>query len=93
MELWSATTKDGTRRDFRLINGYEPCSFPAEGQCLNPYVLWASYGTLNPVNRTDDSVTYSARMNPPEEGWRAFLIDLLFEHDPIQGSEKVRNAR
>ena len=85
VHLWHATTCNGERRDFRVLNSAgwgpsgscTPCGFGAKGICTNLRVLW-NVSTLS--EQTPGSGVYVGVKPPPADGrWAAFFIDVTWE--------------
>jgi PhoPQ-activated pathogenicity-related protein len=72
--MFHATTISTTRRDFRLIT----CG-AVNASCIQP-ILWF------PTTLSDQGgYTYVATMDPPEKGWKAFMIQFDFEYPDHSG--------
>ena len=93
VHMWHATTCDSKRRDFRIVNKYEPClpcglkvkNLPFGATCTNLKVIWHQEA----LNETaPGSGQYVAHQDPPSDGrWTAFMVDLTFEGDQKATSE------
>lgn len=89
VSMWSATTCDNKRRDFRIVNKYtnvgQACSscgvavknLPFGATCLNTKILW---GKTVLKEDTPGSGRYVARQTPKSDGrWTAYFIDATFD--------------
>jgi len=81
--MYTATTFDAERRDFRLIKGNtpaDPCKFiPVKvfgSACINP-VLWFGE-TVAPVSSDGGVYKYVASQPLPDAGWRGFFLEFFF---------------
>jgi PhoPQ-activated pathogenicity-related protein len=91
VSVWSATTANGRRRDFRLLNGDNQTQCRADGglfvknMCANPKVLWKR----RTLERGADG-TWTATMAPPGDGkWGAFFVHFEFEGPDEEEAGKV----
>jgi hypothetical protein len=80
--LWQANTYNPKLRDFRLIT----CK---DIKCFNP-AIW----TYETMKDTDGKGTYVATRQNPGYGWRAFLIEAVFQYPwtdlPNNASREIR---
>jgi len=85
VHLWHATTCNGERRDFRVINqaGWGehgsclPCGVKAKGICTNLKVFWSKEEL---TEQSPGSGVYVGAKLPPSDGWTAFFVDVTWEY-------------
>jgi hypothetical protein len=75
--MWWATTCNGERRDWRLVNIDSPCTcgIGAKGYCADLKVLWSHTELQEDPNRPG---IYVAHQELPEVGWKAFFVDITY---------------
>lgn len=79
--MWHATTCNGKRRDFRIVNLDNPCTcgVRAKGVCANLKVFWFPKKLTEEPGRPG---IYVASRPAPKEGWTAFFVDVQYGERP-----------
>ena len=86
VSAWTATSKDGVRRDFRLIT----CGKANDGICTSEADI-----DVNPREYVENAVsrgpggTWSSSCSPPPVGWAAFFLEVRFR-PPSEGLAPYR---